>query len=80
MKTDRGNTALYWAFFAVKVLAMSALMALVALLTTPFFYVLVPAGVVALWADHLRFLRKLDLAMVGARVSGGPNPELLPRR
>lgn len=80
MKTDGANTALYWGLFALKLVGMSGLMAFVAALTTPYFYVLVPLGMVALWADHLRFLRKLDLAMVGARVSGGPKPEMLPRR
>ncbi len=79
MKTDRGNTLLYWGFFAAKVVAMSAAMAAVAMVTTPYLFVLVPLGLVALWADHLRFQRKLDLAMVGASVRGGPAHERLPR-
>jgi hypothetical protein len=79
MKTDRGNSALYWGFFALKVVAISALMGGVALATTPYLFVLVPLGLAGLWADHLRFLRKLDFAMVGARVSGGAAGERLPR-
>lgn len=80
LKTDRGNSALYWGFFGLKVLAMSALMSVVAIATTPYLFVLVPLGLVALWADHLRFFRKLDLAMIGATVTGGPARERLQRR
>jgi hypothetical protein len=79
MKSDRGNAALYWGTLVVKVVALSVLMVVVAILTTSFFFVFVPVGVVALWADHLRFRRKLDLVMIGATVTGGPPRELLPR-
>ena len=79
MATDRANWTLYWALLATKMLLLAGLFSAIAALTTPLFWVLPPLGVVALWADHHRFVRRLDLEIVDAVVKGGLPGERLPR-
>jgi hypothetical protein len=79
MRTDGGNWALYWGLFAVKVVALTGVLAAVAALTMKFVWVLPPLAPIALWADHRSFMRKLDLIITGATVSGGRAGERLPR-
>jgi hypothetical protein len=77
--SDRANWALYWSVLAIKMLLLAGLFSAIAALTTPFLWVLPPLGVAALWADHRRFVRRLDLEMMDAVVKGGPPGERLPR-
>lgn len=78
---DRVNELLYWVFFGIKVIGLTLLLSLAAALTTPFLWIFPPLGVAALWADHLRFRRKLALVMTGAVVTNGERRErlMLPR-
>jgi MYXO-CTERM domain-containing protein len=65
---------LYYGVLALKLLAFSGLFALLATQYSRGFWLFVPLGGVARWRDHLRFLRRLDLAFTGASVHGGGTP------
>lgn len=78
-RSDRTNWALYYGVLAFKVLALGGLFVLLGALYSWVFWLFVPLGAVAPWMDHLRFLRRLDLAFTGASVQGGATKERLLR-
>ena len=79
-RSDRSNWALYYGVLAIKLLAVTGLFAFMGVVTSRWFWSFVPLGGVGLWLDHRRFLHRLDLAFMGARVHGGaPNERLLRR-
>ena len=78
----RGNRvqyASYWVFLVVKAAAIAGILALVPLLSSSWLWIFPPLGLIAVWADHRRFLRRLDLALTAGSVTGGPPRERLPR-
>lgn len=78
-RRDRSNWVLYVGVLALKMVASVGFFALFGAVYHWFFWVGVPLGVAALWADHLRFMRRLDLTLMSAVVRGGAPSERLQR-
>ena len=78
-RVDRAIQIFYWVVLAIKAVLVAGLLALVPLLSSRFFWIFPPLGVAAVWADHRRFVSRLDLVVMAAVVKGGPPRERLPR-